>query len=557
MLPSHSLKNDTEDQWPATRKTRSKTIYVVVVGVICLMIAIQTLFLVWIFGDKTPPVISVSPQQIEYGQTLALNDFVQATDNRPGEITLAISDISPSSGIDVNGDRVTFSALGEYTIAVSASDRRGNLSSEEVLITVPDSFAPELSVASPSGTIAYGSSVSLSSDSIACMVSDMSGVSCIISKITSTTNDTETNSYIISSDRQSVELLFPGDYEITVQAIDDYGNTASKTIELAVVDNVAPELTVPETMQVEYGTKLEIPVSTKSEDSWLTVSDISDVSISIVDVSPAFAALSYYIYEDRQSVEFRNLGDYTVTVLAEDSYGNTSEEIVRVTTVDTTAPILSDLPNEFTLTESDLAPDFLSGVSAMDNVDGDLTENIVVDALNVSYGVPGNYNVVYSVYDHSGNKTEKIVPLEIRDTTPPVVQLATESFTVTQGASAVDFAANLSAATDGTDGDLTDSVVVDDSAVDYDAPGKYEVSYTVSDHAGNSTRKVVYVTVTAPTVVSSTISSSTGSDGEIVYITATGSKYHRSGCSYLSKSKISISLSSAKAKGYTACSRCF
>lgn len=41
-----------------------------------------------------------------------------------------------------------------------------------------------------------------------------------------------------------------------------------------------------------------------------------------------------------------------------------------------------------------------------------------------------------------------------------------------------------------------------------------------------------------------------------VYITETGSKYHRAGCSYLKKSCISISLSNAKAQGYTPCSRC-
>jgi len=41
-----------------------------------------------------------------------------------------------------------------------------------------------------------------------------------------------------------------------------------------------------------------------------------------------------------------------------------------------------------------------------------------------------------------------------------------------------------------------------------------------------------------------------------VYTTRTGSKYHTSGCSYLSKSKIAISLSDAKAEGLTPCSRC-
>ena len=42
-----------------------------------------------------------------------------------------------------------------------------------------------------------------------------------------------------------------------------------------------------------------------------------------------------------------------------------------------------------------------------------------------------------------------------------------------------------------------------------------------------------------------------------VYITKTGEKYHRYGCQYLRQSCISISLSDAKARGYTACSKCW
>ncbi len=41
-----------------------------------------------------------------------------------------------------------------------------------------------------------------------------------------------------------------------------------------------------------------------------------------------------------------------------------------------------------------------------------------------------------------------------------------------------------------------------------------------------------------------------------VYITKTGSKYHTSNCRYLSKSKIPISLSTAKTQGYGPCSVC-
>ena len=44
--------------------------------------------------------------------------------------------------------------------------------------------------------------------------------------------------------------------------------------------------------------------------------------------------------------------------------------------------------------------------------------------------------------------------------------------------------------------------------------------------------------------------------GPTVYVTATGEKYHRAGCSSLSKSKIAMSLSEAGASGYTPCKRC-
>jgi len=43
---------------------------------------------------------------------------------------------------------------------------------------------------------------------------------------------------------------------------------------------------------------------------------------------------------------------------------------------------------------------------------------------------------------------------------------------------------------------------------------------------------------------------------QTVYISKTGTKYHKENCSYLSNSKIPISLDDAKAKGYTPCSRC-
>ena len=50
--------------------------------------------------------------------------------------------------------------------------------------------------------------------------------------------------------------------------------------------------------------------------------------------------------------------------------------------------------------------------------------------------------------------------------------------------------------------------------------------------------------------------SQSSNQGVTVYGTATGAKYHAEGCRYLAKSKVPMSLSTAKAKGLTACSVC-
>lgn len=49
---------------------------------------------------------------------------------------------------------------------------------------------------------------------------------------------------------------------------------------------------------------------------------------------------------------------------------------------------------------------------------------------------------------------------------------------------------------------------------------------------------------------------STPEQSRIVYVTKTGTKYHKGSCYHLSSSKIEIDLASAKVRGYTPCSHC-
>ena len=61
----------------------------------------------------------------------------------------------------------------------------------------------------------------------------------------------------------------------------------------------------------------------------------------------------------------------------------------------------------------------------------------------------------------------------------------------------------------------------------------------------------------SPKTITATPKKSTASNENVtVYITRTGAKYHSSGCRYLSRSSIPISLKDAVARGYTPCSVC-
>lgn len=51
-------------------------------------------------------------------------------------------------------------------------------------------------------------------------------------------------------------------------------------------------------------------------------------------------------------------------------------------------------------------------------------------------------------------------------------------------------------------------------------------------------------------------STSTTVQSLTVYATKTGTKYHRAGCRYLSKSSIAMSVAQAKSRGLTPCSVC-
>ena len=84
-----------------------------------------------------------------------------------------------------------------------------------------------------------------------------------------------------------------------------------------------------------------------------------------------------------------------------------------------------------------------------------------------------------------------------KDETPPVISAKEQNLHVTPASKTVDLAEKIGfTAKDDVDGDITANLSVDTSSVDFDTPGKYTVTATVSDAAGNSASQEVTVFVT-------------------------------------------------------------
>jgi hypothetical protein len=149
---------------------------------------------------------------------------------------------------------------------------------------------------------------------------------------------------------------------------------------------------------------------------------------------------------------------------------------------DVTPPLVSLVGDDPQLIEAG-TPYLELGATASDNLDGDLTNSIVIDASAVDTSVPGDYMVNYQVRDAAGNTGTASRIVTVQDTTPPDILLLGDN---PQAILAGDPYVELSVtAIDSVDGDVTQMVVVDTGQIDLSKSGNYTVVYKVADSSGN------------------------------------------------------------------------
>lgn len=111
---------------------------------------------------------------------------------------------------------------------------------------------------------------------------------------------------------------------------------------------------------------------------------------------------------DVSNVNLKQIGKYTVLYSVKDNAGNETKIDIIISVIDGHAPVFYNVKSIVYVIGNEI-PDYITGVTARDDVDGDITFKIQVDDSEVDYGKEGVYTVIYRVIDEAGNTAlEKI-----------------------------------------------------------------------------------------------------------------------------------------------------
>jgi len=232
---------------------------------------------------------------------------------------------------------------------------------------------------------------------------------------------------------------------------------------LSLIQKVEFSLENNSVVTIEYGTTEIEKVNAKVK----TIFNKNKISLKI---------------QQQNEVDLTKLGSYQVTYKT--IYRNKEYSIsITYNVVDTTPPEITLVSNEDYFT--DYGAEYIEeGYSAFDIYDQDITANVTSSIEN---GI-----VTYTVSDSSGNVASVTRTINYKDLSAPIITFSRQFPTAVKVGSS--FQMPTYQANDYVDGDVTSNVVVT-GKVDTSKKGVNEITFKVSDQAGNQTivKRVVYV----------------------------------------------------------------
>jgi subtilisin-like proprotein convertase family protein len=424
--------------------------------------AIRTVFV--IPPDITAPSITLlGDNPISLEQNIAFNDpGATANDNKDGNI---------SGNITVIGT-VDFLTVGVYILSYNVSDAAGNAA---VTVTRTVNVTPRTDITAPIVTLLGSNSIDIEQNSL---FNDPGATA---------SDNVDGNITANISVSGSVDISIVGSYNLYYNVSDAGGNaavTATRVVNvLPPPDIIAPVITLL------GDSPLSIEQNTPFSDQGATANDNRDGNISANVIASG-------------NVNTAVIGSYTQSYNVSDAAGNAAVTVTRTVYVtvpaDTAAPVISLLgANPLNIVQNITFTD--PGATASDNVDGNISPNIVVSG-NVNTAVIGNYTRTYNVSDAAGNAAvtvNRIVNVTAPgDATAPVISLlGANPLNIVQNITFTDPGAT---ASDNVDGNISPNIVAIGN-VNTAVIGNYTRTYSVSDAAGNAAVTVTrIVNVTAP-----------------------------------------------------------
>lgn len=290
-----------------------------------------------------------------------------------------------------------------------------------------------------------------------------------------TDNQTSRELLEVTVNTDSLDVNQIGVYTITVEAIDQFSNVATKVVTVSVVDNKGPEFNV---LGSNEGYTIVVPVM-GSEDITSYMEAVDNVE---GDVTP--------FIETSADLDTSAIGFQTITLTVSDSAGNVTEETYEFAISDDEAPVIELLSgSSYTLNYGDKF-DIYDIVDIYDNFDESL--DIVVNGEVDEELLGDSQEIEITATDGSGNETSQVVTVTVKDIESPSLSLSKSYVEVKEGATftALNY---VSSASDNYDGNLTSSVTA--SSISTSSTGTKTVTYTVTDSSGNTTTKTLKVYV--------------------------------------------------------------
>ena len=447
---------------------------------------------------------------------------------------------SIADGSPINGNAAinnVVNALNSYYSSSVSSDSTNPTISDQTF-----SYNENTSSGTEIGNVLANDNVGVSSYNISAgnedgyfAIDDSGSISLTTTGASSAANDFETS---------------PNSYSITVEVSDANSNTSSATITLNVL-NVNPEigftksettLTVDEsgstaTFTVVLNTEptADVDISLSSDDTG-EATVLGPLSLSTLTFTSADWNVAQTVTVtgvDDSLVDGDQVSTVTLTPSSTDTdYNVLSAQTVSVTTEDDDiagdddAPVITDATGDLALGTGDSYVGDTVGVSATDNVDGDVTADIVVTGDTVDTDVPGTYTITYNVTDSAGNAATAVTrTVTVTDDDAPVITKE-QSFSYTENQEAGYVVGNILA----TDNIKVDKLILKSvfdfnesdytsnewfalnassgvlsltaegasgAANDYETtPNSYSLTIEATDTTGNSSTETVLVAIT-------------------------------------------------------------